>query len=46
MYVPSDLNLSSLDLSKYFNQWDPLLNGEGPNVIPDTNVDLTPGASQ
>ncbi|KAM3852596.1 platelet-activating factor acetylhydrolase [Vipera latastei] len=35
-----------LNLSKYFNQWDPLLNGEGPNVIPDTNVDLTPGASQ
>ncbi|KAK9411025.1 platelet-activating factor acetylhydrolase [Crotalus adamanteus] len=35
-----------LSLSKDFNQWDPLLNGEGPNVIPDTNVDLTSGASQ
>ncbi|XP_015667778.1 platelet-activating factor acetylhydrolase [Protobothrops mucrosquamatus] len=35
-----------LSLSKDFNQWDPLLNGEGPNVIPDTNVDLPLGASQ
>ncbi|XP_034282698.1 platelet-activating factor acetylhydrolase isoform X1 [Pantherophis guttatus] len=35
-----------LGLSKDFNQWDSLLNGKGPNVIPDTNVDLTPGASQ
>ncbi|XP_063173681.1 platelet-activating factor acetylhydrolase isoform X3 [Candoia aspera] len=34
-----------LGLSKDFNQWDPLLDGEGHNVIPDTNIDLTPMAS-
>uniref|UniRef100_A0A8C5WSR2 Platelet-activating factor acetylhydrolase n=1 Tax=Laticauda laticaudata TaxID=8630 RepID=A0A8C5WSR2_LATLA len=35
-----------LRLSKDFNQWNPLLNGKGPHVIPDTNVDLTAGARQ
>ncbi|XP_015743317.1 platelet-activating factor acetylhydrolase isoform X1 [Python bivittatus] len=35
-----------LGLSKDFNQWDPLLDGEGLNVIPDTNIDLTPVASE
>uniref|UniRef100_A0A8C6V687 Platelet-activating factor acetylhydrolase n=1 Tax=Naja naja TaxID=35670 RepID=A0A8C6V687_NAJNA len=35
-----------LGLSKDFNQWNHLLNGKGPHVIPDTNVDLTPGVPQ
>ncbi|XP_070587500.1 platelet-activating factor acetylhydrolase isoform X2 [Erythrolamprus reginae] len=35
-----------LGLGKDFDQWNPLLNGKGPNVIRDTNVDLTPGATQ
>ncbi|XP_020657188.2 platelet-activating factor acetylhydrolase isoform X2 [Pogona vitticeps] len=35
-----------LGIKKDFNQWDPLLDGKGLNVIPGTNVDLTPVASQ
>ncbi|NXN99975.1 PAFA acetylhydrolase, partial [Rhinopomastus cyanomelas] len=31
-----------LDLAKDFDKWDPLVDGVGPNVIPGTNVDLSP----
>ncbi|KYO34108.1 platelet-activating factor acetylhydrolase isoform A [Alligator mississippiensis] len=31
-----------LGLKKDFDQWDPLVNGEGQNVIPGTNINLPP----
>ncbi|XP_042313822.1 platelet-activating factor acetylhydrolase-like, partial [Sceloporus undulatus] len=35
-----------LGLKKDFNQWNPLLDGNGLNVIQGTNIDLPPMASQ
>ncbi|XP_071999809.1 platelet-activating factor acetylhydrolase isoform X2 [Engystomops pustulosus] len=35
-----------LGLQKDFNQWDPLIDGEGEYVIPGTNIDLPQGHTE
>lgn len=35
-----------IGLKKDFDQWDSLVDGIGPNVIPGTNIDTSPAESE